>query len=618
MKIFFNAWQLLTKDEKIRSWVKGYKIPFIKNPCQYRYVNKKLLEGEIKQMTPIISDLLKKGIISNCIRSKTHFFSSFFLVPKSDGTSRFILNLKGLNRFISPPHFKLDNYKSVKDLITKKCYMATIDLKDAYYMVPIYKKHRQFLSFKFNNQVYQFNCLPMGLATAPYVFTKLLKPVFNFFRRQGILCLIYLDDILILGSSYTEVKHNVAIVLKTLQELGFIINWKKSQLIPSQICEYLGFIYNSCNMTMYISDDKKETIIKKINTFCKKENCKIREFSRIIGILISICPAVQYGWFHMKILEREKYVALKKSDGYYDSNMYISKAMRDEFFWWKQNITQSFSSIECQKYVYEIYTDASRTGWGAAYNDKVTRGFWNKKEARYHINYLELLAILYAIQCFASEARNCNILLRVDNKTAIAYINKMGGIRHQSLNRVAREIWTWCEDRKLMLYATYIASNENIVADKQSRIVSIEAEYSLNNKIYSNIVSKFGKPEIDLFASRINKKCDNYVSWMRDPGALTSNAFTLTWDKSLRFYAFPPFPIIGRVLKKIIEDKGEGIIVVPYWPNQPWFSLFLRLSIAKPITFKPDKNLLLSPFSTSHPVWKNIPLAVSKLSGDLF
>jgi len=81
------------------------------------------------------------------------------------------------------------------------------------------------------------------------------------------------------------------------------------------------------------------------------------------------------------------------------------------------------------------------------------------------------------------------------------------------------------------------------------------------------------------------------------------------------FYAFPPFILILRVLRKIIADKAEGVMVVPWWPAQPWFPLFNRLAIDQPIFFNPNVNLLSSPFRDTHPAWSKISLAAARLSG---
>ncbi len=75
------------------------------------------------------------------------------------------------------------------------------------------------------------------------------------------------------------------------------------------------------------------------------------------------------------------------------------------------------------------------------------------------------------------------------------------------------------------------------------------------------------EPEIDLFASRINKQVEKFVSYQPDPDALAVNAFSLDWNK-IKFYAFPPFSCVGKMLNKIYTDKAHGIIIVPNWPSQ--------------------------------------------------
>lgn len=93
-------------------------------------------------------------------------------------------------------------------------------------------------------------------------------------------------------------------------------------------------------------------------------------------------------------------------------------------------------------------------------------------------------------------------------------------------------------------------------------------EFELSDVAFRKIINKFGYPNIDLFATRINVKCKDYVSWTKDPESIAVDAFTINSNKYF-FYAFPPFILITRVLKKIREEKAEGIVVVPQWPAQP-------------------------------------------------
>ena len=122
------------------------------------------------------------------------FVSQVFLVPKKDGSQRPVVNLRSLNYLIAKKKFKMEGARSIRDLIRKGDWMAMIDLKDAYLSVPILARHRRYLRFSWEGQLYEFQCLPFGLCSAPRVFTKLLKPVMSVLRQKGFRSLIYLDD----------------------------------------------------------------------------------------------------------------------------------------------------------------------------------------------------------------------------------------------------------------------------------------------------------------------------------------------------------------------------------------------------------------------------------------
>ena len=221
-----------------------------------------------------------------------------------------------------------------------------------------------------------------------------------------------------------------------------------------------------------------------------------------------------------------------------------------------------------------------------------------------------------ALKCFAREVQNCEILLRIDNTTAISYINRMGGVQYVELNQRAKDIWTWCEKRRIWIFASYIPSRENTDADRESRRVNVDTEWELGAPFFQTIVERWGFPEIDLFASRSNAKTEVFCSWKRDPEARYIDAFTVNWSKYL-FYAFPPFAMVAKVLQKINSDKAQGIVVVPHWPTQPWFPLFKSMLLEEPLYFSPSPKLLLSPCrSLIHPLADHLSLVAGRLSGD--
>lgn len=160
-----------------------------------------------------------------------------------------------------------------------------------------------------------------------------------------------------------------------------------------------------------------------------------------MGNITAACPAVQYGWVYSKGFERQKYLALLKSGGNYDAKIRLSAILNPDFDWWESSLSDAINPIRQQKYTLEIFSDASLTGWGAACNGETTYGAWDELERNAHINYLELVAAFYALQCFAATRYDCEILLRIDNTTAVAYINRMGGIQYPHLNSITRKIW---------------------------------------------------------------------------------------------------------------------------------------------------------------------------------
>ncbi|XP_030765624.1 uncharacterized protein LOC115889704 isoform X1 [Sitophilus oryzae] len=446
-----------------------------------------------------------------------------------------------------------------------------------------------------------------------------MKPVVKFLRSNGIVCVIYLDDILIISKTVEAANKDCQTTKSLLESLGFLLNLKKSVLVPSQICTFLGFVYNSVSFRVYLPMQKKTLILLQITKLLSKGRCSILSLAELIGRFVAACPTVKYGWVHLKILERKKYLALRSNNHVYESSLLISNSMKSELNWWYNTLSQNIGRpiVVDTDFALEMYTDASLTGWGARCLNEVTHGFWNVDDSKKHINYLELLAVFNALRSFASDYFNCSILLRVDNVTAIACINRMGSVKFRSLNNITRQIWLWCENRNIFIVASYINTKENIHADRESRSTLINTEYELSISAFQEICRCFGTPTIDLFATQLNAKCIRYISWKPDPNSINVDAFTVSW-KGEFFYAFPPFSLITKCLQKIIAEGAQGIVVVPCWNTQPWYSVFHKLLITKPLVFAPNQTLLSSPFRKHHPLWQSLSLEVGILSGRLF
>jgi len=159
--------------------VKGQYIEFSSGPTQNLVIRRKTFNTSDSLIIDAeIQKFLSKGVIAPTQHEFGEYISPIFVANKKDGSYRMILNLKSFNQHIEYLHFKMDSVWTAIRLMTPSCYMASIDLKEAYYSVPIAESHQKYLKFEWKNMLYQFMCFPNGLACCPRKFTKLMKPVF--------------------------------------------------------------------------------------------------------------------------------------------------------------------------------------------------------------------------------------------------------------------------------------------------------------------------------------------------------------------------------------------------------------------------------------------------------
>ena len=610
-------WQKLTSDSKILDMVQHCHLEFTETPVQKCYIpSKKFSSNEAELVKLEIQSLLKKGVIEKATPCDTQFVSSIFLRKKKNGSYRMILNLKGLNEYIEYVHFKMESLTCAIELMRKNCYMASIDLTDAYYTVPVASEHRKFLRFIWGNTLYQYTCLPNGLASAPRYFTKLLKPVYATLRSQGYLNVGYIDDSYIQGSSVSECEQNVLATKSLLESLGFSLSYEKSVLQPCQRLVFLGFILDSSQMRVLLTPEKANKIILACQALLNRSSATIRVVSQVIGLLVAALPGVKYGPLFYRNMEIDKNRALKSNHGNFEATMTISLESQRDLYWWVENLPNAYKDITLSNPSVEITTDASKTGWGAVCKGQTAQGMWSVKESQRHINELEIQAVVFGIKSFLPLLKDKHVCVKSDNSTAVCYINAMGGTKSIECNTLAKTLWEFCMENEIWLTACHLPGSLNIEADKQSRVFNERTEWHLKPTIFDKITQKLGKPEIDLFASRLNCQLPLYVSWKPDPGAIHVDAFSMPWNNKY-VYMFPPFCLISRSLQKLEKDKGNALMIAPIWPTQVWWPNLMRMLVATPLKLPCHKDLLTLPHSGAHHPLKNqLQMMACHLSGN--
>ena len=586
-----DQWEEITSDPWVIQNVKGIEIPFVEDPVQLSVPHPyKLSEKEKLIVNVEIESMLLKGVIEETVQECDEWVSNIFLVPKPDGSGRIILDLTQLNKLVEYQHFKMDSLHTATELLHLDAFMASVDLKDAYYSFNIRESDRKYLKFYWNQRFYQYRVLPNGLSCAPRVFTKLLAPVFAKIRESGGEAFYYIDDSFIMGSTKFECQDTVRKLTLLLDKLGLVVHPVKSVLEPTQKLKFLGFWLDSTTMQVSVSEPKIEKLESEALRLLQTKDPTIRQVAGVVGLMVSCTPGVEYGFAHIKSLEREKNAALASQGFSYDAKMWVSKKGREDIFWWLEHIDCSVKNIRSGSPDQNIYTDASLEGWGAFFGSHSSGGRWRRREIT-HINVLELMAILFALKCLRN-VNNSHIHIQTDNTTALNYVRKMGGLRSVACDKVAREIWGWAEIRSNWITVSYIQGRLNVKADRASRVFQDNLEWALHGRIFRRICKLFGVPDIDLFASRLNKKCSVYCSWKSDPEADFIDAFSFDWG-GLQAYAFPPFSLVLRVINKAVLDRPRSLILVtPNWNTRPWYTRLQKLA-KRQIKISPKRNNLI-------------------------
>ena len=236
---------------------------------------------------------------------------------------------------------------------------------------------------------------------------------------------------------------------------------------------------------------------------------------------------VPYGQMYYRELEKCKVQSLARSGDNFDRKAYILEKVANELKWWMRNIFDAFAPIKLPPFDLTISSDSSLEDWGGI--DQVTEigGTWNCIESKYYINSLELKAAFFCLKAFWKNKTRLLVLLKLDNTTAVAYINNKGGTISVYCNKLVKDIWNWGKGKDIWITVSHVFGVKTTTADLRSHLLYDSKEWSLNKRVAKPLFNQFEKPEIDLLATRLNTKCTKYTSYKPDPGTYHVNAFSL-------------------------------------------------------------------------------------------
>ena len=607
------VWRKITGDPEILKLLSGVSLTFKSPPFQDRLPHEIQFSGEFQKLVKLeLEKFLAQGIIEHTTLQQGDFVSNLFARPKKNpGEIRLILNLKFLNKFVPTNHFKMESLEVALKLLQPHMFMASIDLTNSFYHLLVTPADRKFLKFSCLGKMLQFSSLPMGFKESPRLFTKLMKVPLSFLRQHyNCILVCYMDDLLIMGFTKEEVNKSVAYVANLLNILGFHINMEKSELTPTQTIEFLGFILDSNHMTVSLTGEKVQKIKQLATQVLDQKVFSVRFLAQFLGNCVASFPAVEFGPYHTKEIEMSKIATLKKNGWDFEGLTSLSDWAIPHVVWWQKNIEnplvhQLSLTAPPNKEQVHLFTDASKIGWGAYFplTGEKTGGLWTPEEQNLHINALELKGIYFGVLIFLKDLQNHTIHIHTDNQVALFSLHRQGSTHSPWCNKYTAKIMEFFERNNLHMIVSYVRSEHNTEADAASRVYQHDLEWSVPQNVFNLACKKWGTPQIDLFASRINHKVTKYCSWQPDPAAYAINAFSVDWSDFELIYIFCPFSLITRALKYLQEQpkRPHCLFVAPYWPTQPWWPVLQRLQQEPPLQFhSQDLQLLHNPSQRHH------------------
>ena len=285
----WRSWQ----DIGAETWVvtvlrDGYRVPFKDSPpplarTPVSFPTYRAGSPRAHALRQEVEVMLAKGALEIARDPGPGFYSRLFLVEKATGGWRPVIDLSHLNDFVQLTPFKMETVASVLLSVREGDFLASLDLKDAYFQIPIHGSSRKLLRFMSEGTVYQFKALCFGLSTAPQVFTRVFAAVSAWAHARGIRLLRYLDDWLVLSSSEKRAKESIRELLSLCRTLGIVINEKKSDLVPSQSAKYLGVTIDTGAGKVFPSLARVEKFLTVAERFCSMQSPPAQLWQVILG-----------------------------------------------------------------------------------------------------------------------------------------------------------------------------------------------------------------------------------------------------------------------------------------------------------------------------------------------
>lgn len=505
-------------------------------------------------------------------------------------------------------------------------YMTKIDLRKGYRQVRLSAEAKPFFCFLWRGKLHQFQVMAFGDASAPQGFTKFMKGFALRWRRMGILCIIYLDDILIAAHSFERWLWSVQRAILDLCQCHVRIGVEKLFLGPFDCLEFLGVFVDYRAASLFVSDSRLSTASKACAELLAQETTQVREVQVLLGHLSFFSAA------HQGLSLFRRALDLWVAEHSEEETATLTLETRGELDFFREALpTWAHRSFKLLPFANcTVVTDAAEEAWAgivvsggavlfAAFDPLPPELIGSSSLAR------ELFALLSFFRLCKDKFNLADrrVQVQMDNKGA-SFLVKKSKAKSKDTIEIMRELLNLQEYSNTYLVVDWRERTDNLISlvdsisklqppyekTLTSSVLSAvfshqgpprdsrgKSEWSLSKGLFDSVCEwawgRGERPDVDLFATAFNRQTPSFCSRFFSPDSL-GNAFSLDWS-GRRLYAFPPFSQIPNCLEKLSASNNLSLLLITKFDRaSPAWPLLLNLNPTKKREIRREKVTLCS------------------------
>ena len=594
LKAQWAEWEKLKPNKFVTSVIKhGYVLEWKHNepPPPMWHKNSKAAYDNEAFVTARLKEVEASQVLEECRREDLACILKINVLPKKDSAElRLIIDGSPLKPYEVRRRFKLEQiWQQGRDIFAGCTHGSVIDISNAFYHIEMAEESKKYLGCEWLGKFYRYGNLPMGIHSAPFVFTETTKPVVKKWRSMGIRVLKFMDDFPSGGRSETQQTLHAKYMCEHLISLWWLIKAKKLIGIPKPLTtiQALGTSISFSDQKFYLGAEQVAQIVALAEQLTMARAVPVQKLARLPGLIISrqhcLGPAARLRTraMYKNIDARLKPYEKGMSKAGWNRHVHLNTRTRAELVFWISRIQkvngQPFQRDAVHRTMdVNLGTDASQPGWGTIITlpsniradhsallqaaqltlpknmtiEAVTStvasgiricGMFSESEASESSNARELLATLYSFKIGIGFLRGMRVDHQMDNMGAVQALGGeipdrpetiFGGSKTSRIQELAIEIDDLCIEANIDRRTFWVPREHNVEADYMSKIlVSDPFAYTVLPHTFARLENLFGHHTIDRFASRHNVlvRPPRYNSLYFESAAEGLNAFAAHW-----------------------------------------------------------------------------------------